>query len=85
MWGEMMIADARDLPDDELTDEELDAIVRAAVERAVERQLAAGYPVYSSGIGADADKLYMDLPDGRRFQYDVDGDGRPVIIREIAR
>lgn len=80
-----MIADARDLPDDELSDEELEAIFRTAVQRQIARQLAAGHPVYSSGTGPDADKLYVHTPDGQRLQYEVTEDGRRVIVRDTDR
>jgi hypothetical protein len=70
--------------DEELDDDELEALFRSAAEQQVARQLVAGYPVYSSGIGPDADKLYMEMPDGRCFQYELGPDGQPMLLRELA-
>lgn len=66
------------------TPEEIEAAAQAAVAEAVADHLAAGFPVFSCGLGEDAGKLFMDLPDGRRFEYRKRLDGTREIIREVA-
>ena len=58
---------------------------RAGVQAEVAAQLAAGHPVFSCGLGADTGKLFMDMPDGRRFEYQVRADGTRDIVREVPR
>ena len=63
---------------------EIMALARAAVQDAVAEHLAAGFPVFSCGIGEAAEKLFMLMPDGRRFEYRMREDGTREIIRELA-
>jgi hypothetical protein len=58
---------------------------REQVRREVAAHLAAGRPVFSCGLGEDAGKLFMDTPDGRRYEYRRRSDGTREIIREVAR
>lgn len=68
-----------------LNDDELMRRFRTYVRRDLATQLAAGHPVYYGGIGEDADKLFVHLPDGRRFEYHVTTDGAHEMIRELPR
>lgn len=54
-----------------------------AVREAVAAHLAAGRPVYYGGQGPDEGRLYMRLPDGRRFEYVRRADGSRDIVREV--
>lgn len=69
--------------DDIPGDEEVLRLFREEARRRVERQLAAGRPVYFSGIGPEAHKLYLHLPNGRCFQYRVAADGQREIVGEF--
>jgi hypothetical protein len=64
------------------TPEEIEA-AQAAVAEAVADHLAAGRPVFYGGSGENAGKLFMLLPDGRRFEYRRRPDGSREIIREV--
>ena len=60
---------------------ELAQAFREEAQRAVAEQLAAGLSVYSCGTGAETGKLFVRLPNGRRFEYRVLPDGTEEIIR----
>lgn len=63
------------------TRSELVRCMRDGVQRVVAVQLASGHSVFSSGVAANAETLFMRTPDGRRAQYRVRTDG----VREIVR
>lgn len=63
--------------------DELLRLFQAGAQRAVADHLAAGHPVYYGGTGPDAGKLFMQTPDGRRFEYRMREDGTREVIREI--
>jgi hypothetical protein len=46
-------------------------------------QRAAGTILYSCGTGADSGRLFLQRPDGRRFEYRLRDDGSEEIIREV--
>jgi hypothetical protein len=58
---------------------------RSGLRRELAAQLAAGYPVYSGGIGQEAGMLIVHLPDGRLCEYRVREDGTHEIVRELPR
>ncbi len=66
-----------------LDDVELARLFREAAQQAVAAHLAAGRPVYYGGEGDEAGKLFMRLPDGRRFEYRLRVGGTPEIVREV--
>jgi len=57
-------------------------IFRAAVREEVAAHLAAGHPVFSCGLGDEAGKLFMRMPDRRRFEICPHTDGSYDILRE---
>jgi hypothetical protein len=66
-----------------LDDTELARLFRDAAQQAIAAHLAAGRPVYYGGSGAESGRLFMRLPDGRRFEYSLRMDGMPEIVREV--
>lgn len=61
-------------------------LLRAAsegVQRIVALQREAGHPTYYSGVGDQSDRLYMHLPDGRRYEYRVHADGVREIVCDV--
>jgi hypothetical protein len=46
-------------------------------------QRAAGATLYSCGTGADTGRLFLQRPNGRRFEYRIRDDGSEGIIREV--
>ncbi len=61
----------------------IERLFREQVQRDVAEHLAAGRPVYYGGVGADASKLFVHMPDGRRFEYRVREDRTREIVREV--
>lgn len=62
---------------------EIERLFREQVQRDIAEHLAAGRPVYYGGIGAEANKLFVHMPDGRRFEYRVREDRTREIMREV--
>jgi hypothetical protein len=56
---------------------------RLGVRRELAMQLSSGHPIYYGGTGAEAGKLFVHLPDGRRFEYRITESGVREMIREL--
>jgi hypothetical protein len=63
---------------------ELMRCVQEGVERRVAAQLAAGYPVFSSGLRDEADRLFMRTPDGVLHEYRMCADGTREVVRDLS-
>ena len=68
----------------DLRGDELEVLFRAEARRRVAAQLGSGEPVYSSGIGPEADHLLVRTPDGRLRRYRVQSDGQRLISDDVA-
>lgn len=77
--NEKPLADTDTFP----SDKELERLFQEAVQGAVAAHLADGSPIYYGGTGAEAGKLFMRLPGGRRFEYRLHEDGTREVIREV--
>jgi len=66
--------------DDNLDVDEITRLFQEGAREVVAAHLAAGRPVY---YGDDNGKLFMWMPDGRRFEYRRWVDGSPEIVREV--
>jgi len=64
--------------------DELVRCVQDGVERLVDAQLAGGHPIFFSGVGPDAQRLFMQTPDGQRSEYWVGADGSREVLRDDA-
>jgi hypothetical protein len=64
---------------------EIERRFREQVRREVAAHLAAGRPVFYGGLGEDAGKLFMLMPDGQRYEYRLRDDGTREIVRELGR
>ncbi len=62
---------------------DIERLFREQVQRDIAEHLAAGRPVYYGGVGADAGKLFVQMPDGRHFEYRVREDYTREIVREV--
>ncbi len=58
--------------------------VQDGVQRVVAAQLASGHPVFSSGVAADAGRLFMHTPDGQCREYRRRADGGREIMPNAA-
>ena len=63
--------------------EEMMLQIRKHVRQVIDQQLASGHNAYYGGTGADAGRLYLRTPDGRRFEYRVHSDGTREMVREL--
>lgn len=66
-----------------VNDDELLRRFRVRVRQEIATHLSSGQPIYYCGLGDDTGKLFMRLPDGRRFEYRLANDGTRVIIRDV--
>jgi hypothetical protein len=64
---------------------EIERRFREQVQREIAAHLAGGNPVFYGGQGDEAGKLFMRMPDGRRYQYRLRADGTREIVRDLAR
>lgn len=64
----------------DLSAEVITRLFRAEAQTRVAALLKAGHPVYSGGVGPNADRLFMRFPDGRVARYRVGSDGQRIII-----
>ena len=69
----------------DLNDDELLRRFRSRVRQEIATHLSSGQPIYYCGLGEDAGKLFMRLPDGRRVEYRLAEDGTREIVRDVAR
>lgn len=65
--------------------EELVHRFRVGVRRELATQLSSGHPIFYCGLGEETGKLFMRMPDGRRFEYRVTEDGTREIVREVVQ
>ncbi len=63
--------------------DEMTRLFQAQVRQDIAEHLAAGRPVYYGGMGAEANRLFVHMPDGRRFEYRVREDRTREIVREV--